>query len=56
MIDTAKHVISNVVATNQILLKNNIIPQLINLLEEESLVVPVILLSTQTSLENTGDG
>ena len=54
MVDTAKHVISNLVAANQILLENSLVPQLINLLEEEPLEVPKILLSACASLENTG--
>ena len=54
MVDTAKHVVSKIVAANQILLKNGIVPQLTNLLEEEALEVPEILLPACASLENTG--
>ena len=45
MIDTAEHIISNLATTNQIPLKDNLVPVLIDLLQKESLVVPIILLS-----------
>ena len=54
MVDTAKHVISNLVAANQILLKNRLVPQFTNLLEEKPLEVPEILLPACASFENTG--
>ena len=54
MVDTAKNVISNLVAANQILLKDRFVPQLTNLLEKKSLEVPEILLPACASLENTG--
>ena len=54
MVDTAKHVISNLVAANQILLKNSLVPQLTDLLEEKPLEVPEIFLPACASLENTG--
>ena len=54
MVDTAKHVISNLVAANQILLKNSLVPQLTNLLEKKPLEVPEILLPACASHENTG--
>lgn len=56
MINTAKHVISNTIATNQILLKHRLVPLLVDLLKEEPLEVPVILLSAYTSFENAWDG
>lgn len=54
MVDTAKHVVSNLVAANQILLKNSLVPQLTDLFEEEPLEVSEILLPACASLENTG--
>ena len=56
VIDTAKHVISNTITANQILLKDRLVPSLVNLLEEEPLVVPVIFLSAYTSFENARYG